>query len=143
MIRDVSFAFHIPAASLLKLFSILPRHDLQSLFAHSGLFVKTVSNALRKLFAILYRLIFLKNRSAVSGENAFLSRRITWKTLFQCQSAHAHQVMVGVRISRAPCERRHTGDCAEEIKAKGLSRADFLFRQKFTQGNRNVYVPAV
>ncbi|HCG24597.1 MAG TPA: hypothetical protein DER70_03265 [Lentisphaeria bacterium] len=54
MIRDVSFAFHIPAASLLKLFSILPRHDLQSLFAHSGQFVKTVSNALRKLFAILY-----------------------------------------------------------------------------------------
>ena len=25
MIRDVSFAFHIPTASLLKLFSILPR----------------------------------------------------------------------------------------------------------------------
>ena len=56
MIRDVSFAFHIPATSLLKLFSILPRHDLQSLFAHSGQFVKTVSNALRKLFAILYLL---------------------------------------------------------------------------------------
>ena len=55
MIRDVSFAFHIPAASLLKLFLILPHHDLQSLFAHSGLFVKTVSNALRKLFPTIYK----------------------------------------------------------------------------------------
>lgn len=69
MIRDILFTLHIPAASLLKLFSILPRHDLQSLFTHSGQFVKTVSNSMRKLFAILY----FSHNSGIS--RTFLKRR--------------------------------------------------------------------